>query len=105
MLNEIKQQTAAATAAIATLTDRQVELIDQLKQSSTSTTDAVAKVSTSLTDLQDDLEGVEQRLDNPLFPPAPPQPSPPLSLSPQPSASSAIPLCVTIGGIDYDLRR
>lgn len=105
MLNEIKQQTAAATAAIATLTDRQVELIDQLKQSSTSTTDAVAKVSSSLTDLQDDLEGVEQRLDNPLFPPAPPPASAPLAIGHSPSASSPPPLCVTIAGIDYDLPQ
>jgi hypothetical protein len=106
LLAKIEQQTAAANAAIATLNDRQAELIDQLRLSSDSTTNAVAKVSTGLTDLQDDLEGVEQRLDNPLFPPAPPQPSspPPLAISHSPSASST-PLCVTIDGIDYDLPQ
>ena len=104
LLAKIEQQTASANAAIATLTDLHGDLIEQLKQTSTSTTDAVAKVSTSLTGLQDDLEGVEQRLDNPLFPPAPPQPSspPPLAIRHSPSASST-PLCITINGIDYDL--
>jgi hypothetical protein len=92
ILAEIKQQTAAANAAIATLNDRQAELIDHLKRSSDSTTDAVAKVSSGLNDLQTDIDGVEQRLDNPAFPPAPP------------AASSSSP-CVTIGGIDYDIPQ
>lgn len=98
LLKEIKDQTASTNAAIASLREQQAEWIAQVQQATSSTNSAVSSVSSSLDDLRTDIDGVEQRLDNPPDPVSAP------AISHSPPASSASP-CVKIGGIDYDVAQ
>lgn len=98
LLKEIKDQTASTNAAIASLREQQAEWIAQIQQATSSTNNAVSSVSSSLADLRTDIDGVEQRLDNP-----PDLVSAP-AISHSPSASTAS-HCVKIHGIDYDVAQ
>lgn len=100
LLKEVRTLATVTNAGVATLTDRVGALDTSLTEAirlAQSTSSGVATLTDRVGEHGTSLEGIEQRLDSPVFPPT----LNPVSASLPPASG----LCVTIDGIDYDLPQ